>query len=294
MNILLTGANSFIGRNLGAFLHEKGYALMGTVRKNKHESFKPPWLNESFILDLSEPENADDSIFEHANVVIHLVHDFSPGAIEKNIEATIFLAEKGANAGVGRQVYFSSYSSRPDAVSEYGVVKHRLEQYFLMNGHIIVRPGLVIGNGGMFLKLFEAIRKFPVIPLIDGGKGEVPIISIGQLCEVLTGIISSALPESEYNIFYPEMTTMRALTEVMKSVANSKAVLAPIPLGIVVLAANFSNLLGIRLPFDAGSAKSYRKNQERIYESNIAAFLDKYDSVFDAVKAVSLNMRSIG
>ena len=33
MNILLTAANSFIGSNLGAYLHEKGHTVIGTVRK---------------------------------------------------------------------------------------------------------------------------------------------------------------------------------------------------------------------------------------------------------------------
>jgi len=288
MNILLTAANSFIGSNLGAHLHNEGHALAGTVRKDRYDSFKPPWLSRSFILDLAEPRKADLSMFGAVNVLVHLAHDFRRDMTASNIESTVFLAETAARAGVERQIYFSSYSARPDAVSEYGTVKHRLERYFLERGQIIVRPGLVIGNGGMFLKFLNAVRKYPVIPLIDGGKGEVPVISIRQVCEIIGAIISSPSRGTEFNLFYPEMVSMRALTEIMKSVAGSKALLAPVPLSMVLFAAGFCNLLGLKLPFDIGSARSFKKNQQRIHESNIACFLDSYDSVLDAVEAAFL------
>jgi len=285
MNILLTGVNSFIGSNLGSYLHEQGHAVVGTVRNEKYEFFRPFWLKKSLILDLSEPEEIDGSIFDDIEVVIHLAHDFRPGTAEINIQATKLLAERASETGAGKQIYFSSYSARPDSVSEYGFVKHSLERYFLGNGHIVVRPGLVIGNGGMFKRLYEAVKKFPVIPLIDGGKGEAPIVSIRQLCQVVGEIVSSSRSGMEVNVFYPEMITMRTLAGVMRSVSYNKALLVPVPLGMALLAAGICNLFGIRLPFDIGSAKSFRKNQERIYNSNISDFLDNYDSARDAIKA---------
>ena len=285
MNILLTGVNSFIGRNLGSWFHQQGHTVTGTVRREKHESFRPAWLKKSLILDLSEPEDIDGSFFEDIQIVIHLAHDFRPGTAEVNIGATKILAERAFEAGAGKQIYFSSYSARPDSVSEYGFVKHSLERYFLENGHIIVRPGLVIGNGGMFKRLYDAVKKFPVIPLIDGGKGEAPIVSMRQLCEVVGRLVSSPLSGMEVNIFYPELITMRTLADVMKSVSNSKALFVPVPLGVAILTAGICSLFGIKLPFDAGSAKSFRKNQEKIYESNVADFLDDYDSARDSVKA---------
>lgn len=285
MNILLTAANSFIGRNLGAYLHGKGHLITATVRRDKSDSFKPPWLSRSFAWDIRNPEQADASIFNGVNSVVHLAHDFGPGMVEANIEATGFLSEKASKAGVEKQIFLSSYSARPDAVSDYGIIKYRLERYFLERGHVIVRPGLVIGNGGMFLRFFKAVRKYPVIPLINGGRGETPVISIGQLCEVVDGIISSPVSETQFNAFYPEMPTMRTLVETMKQVAGRKTMLVPVPPGLVLFAASLCSLLGITPPFDAGSVKNFRKNQERIHHSNIAGFLRSYDSLLDAVEA---------
>ncbi len=287
MKVLLTGAGSFIGRDLGAYLHGQASTIYGTVRKDKQDSFKPLWLKKIFIMDLNETiERVDASMFEGVNCVIHLAHDFRDNMMETNIEGTRRIAEKAANAGVSMQIFFSSYSARPDAVSEYGMTKYRLEQYFLKEGHTVVRPGLVIGNGGLFLKFFKAVRKFPIIPLPGGGKGEVPIISMRQLCVVIDKIISSPpMPAKEYNIFYPDMTTMKTLIDTMKAVAGSRTVVIPFPTGVLVLASGLGKVLGIKLPFNVDSLRSFRKNQKRIHSSNIGMMLGEYDSVHDAVEA---------
>lgn len=285
--VLLTAASSFIGSNLGAYLHEQGYAVHGTVRKDKYGSFKPFWLEKCDILDLTEAAGRiDNSIFCDVDVVIHLAQDLRENMMDANIRATEEIELLAEKSGVKKQIYFSSYSARPDAVSEYGEIKYRLEQYFLKKGHIIVRPGLVIGHGGMSLRLINAVKKFPVIPLPDGGKGAVPIISIRQLCEVINRIITlKTCSQTEFNIFYPEMTSMKALTRAMKIATGSKAIILPIPSDILLWASSIGRMLGIKLPFNVGSAKSFKKNQQKIHDSNIAGMIDKFDTDLDAVKA---------
>ena len=179
--------------------------------------------------------------------------------------------------------YFSSYSSRPDALSEYVQIKYRIEQYFLQNGYTVVRPGLVIGKGGMFLKMLDAVRKSPVIPLPDGGNSEVPIVSVRQLCEALHKIISSSIPEQEFNLFYPEMTTMRALTNAMKIAIGSSAAIVPFPSSILKWAAILAKKFRIKLPFNPDSAKSYKSNLIRLHNSSIGTLLERFDSVQEAV-----------
>lgn len=287
MRVLITGVSSFIGSNLGAYLHEKGCTVCGTVRSERYEYFRPSWLHKSLQMDLHDVAGKhDSSIFEGVTTVIHLAHDFRENTVEMNIRATEWLAEHAAKSGVSRQIFFSSYSARPDAVSEYGIIKYRLEQYFLGRGHSIIRPGLVIGNGGMFLTFFQSIKRFPVIPLPDGGKGEVPIISIRQLCEVTHKIISlPTLSGSEFNLFYPDMTTMKTLVDAIKSVAGSRAVILPLPSVMLLWAVYAGKALGITLPFNVDSLRSFRKNQQRIHCSNIETFLNGCDSVQDAVQA---------
>ena len=47
---------------------------------------------------------------------------------------------------------------------------------------IIVRPGLVLGEGGIFSRISNFVNKSPIVPLPDGGKGCVSVITIERLC----------------------------------------------------------------------------------------------------------------
>ncbi len=286
MKVLLTAANSFIGSNLGAFLHKQGCAVHGTVRGEKAYSFRPLWMEKSYAMDLQTVEKDSElPFFEGVDTVIHLAHDFGSKMMTVNIEATKWLADRASNAGVRRQIFFSSYSARPDAVSQYGMIKYHLERYFLSKGHIVVRPGLVIGKGGLFLKYFNSIQKYPVIPLPAGGNGEVPIISIKQLCEIIHALVSTSPPKTEINAFYPDMPTMKELVTCMKQVNKSKTLLFPIPILLLRVIVSLGNIPGVELPFDVGGFRSYIINQQRVHQSNIGSVLGTFDSMSDAVAA---------
>src|SRR5262245_18175416 len=86
------------------------------------------------------------------DVVIHTAHDFTPSAINTNVKGTLAMEGAAAIAGVERQILISSLSARPDAISEYGRSKLMQEEHFIRNNHTIVRPGTVLGIGGLFGK----------------------------------------------------------------------------------------------------------------------------------------------
>ena len=94
-----------------------------------------------------------------------------------------------AAAGVRRQILMSSISARPDAVSEYGRTKLAEEEYFIRNNHTIVRPGTVLGKGGLFGKIAGVMQSFPVLPLLDGGRARMTVIGVHDLCRALEAIL---------------------------------------------------------------------------------------------------------
>ena len=95
--------------------------------------------------------------------VVHLAYD-RKAAIELNVEGVKRVFNAAKEAGASRQIFVSSYSARPDALSEYGRLKYLLESFFLECGQTIVRPGLVIGNGGLFGRNMEKILHTPLMP----------------------------------------------------------------------------------------------------------------------------------
>ena len=64
-----------------------------------------------------------------------------------------------------RQIYISSHSAREDSYTDYGRSKFLIEQKYLKDDHEIIRPGLVIINGGLFKKYLIKIKKAPFILL---------------------------------------------------------------------------------------------------------------------------------
>jgi NADH dehydrogenase len=202
---------SYLGSNLARFLSERGHEVSGSVRRD---------------IELGQP--FDPGLFDGKDVVVHCVHDFTPDAVKLNINGTKAIFEAARRRGVTRQVFLSSYSARPAAASEYGQIKYDLENYFLENRQIIVRPGLVIGNGGLFGRNMRSILATPVLPLVDRGLDPVAFIGIEDLTRAMTIVVESS-PPGAYNFFHADIVTLRTLTESLNQQAGHRAIYFSVP-----------------------------------------------------------------
>lgn len=220
MKIAVTGASGFIGAALVRHLGAEG------VRYR-------------------EPARLD------ADVVIHCGHDFAPGAAGRNIElARALLAAP-------RVLYFSSCSAVPRARSEYGRTKYGIERMVLEAGHTVIRPGLVIGPGGLFLRTALALRRARFVPLVDGGRLLVPVVSLADLVAAV-GAIVEAPKQAEWNLFLPELVTQR---DYVQAIAP-RARIVPVPEGLAFGLLRVARAAGIGLP---------------VGEENLLGILDSQD-----------------
>ncbi len=67
-----------------------------------------------------------------------------------------------------RYVYIASMSSLPPVASVYGAVKRAAEEIVLVEGHRLVRAGLIVSQenpGGRFAQLAGIVRAIPVVPV---------------------------------------------------------------------------------------------------------------------------------
>lgn len=266
MNVLITGITGFIGGELALQLHQRGHSIVGTTRKPELIQPQIPLLSlRRFCID----EPFDATILEGVDIVVHAAHDFSPGAMDRNVETTKAFFSAASELGIQRQVFLSSFSARPDAVTEYGRTKYAIEKFFLEGGAIVVRPGLVVGRGGIFARISKLLSRFPAIPLVDGGTGLVPVIHVSTLAQALVQILERPFPLHEYNLYHQELVQLKELVNALRRSVGSRALMIPVPSKLLLLPLSALKKLHIPVPIDIDNLKAFVLNQDVIHDLNL-------------------------
>lgn len=278
MKLFITGIHGFLGRAMAEHFRRRGHTVTGSAR-NSSEGVAALRIGEPF----------DPAAFRGSDVVIHAAHDFTAGAKEKNIRGTRAWFEAAAGA---RQVFFSSYSAGPDA-SEYGATKYAIEKMFLDAGQAVVRPGLVIGEGGLFAKQRAALQKTPIVPLIAGGAAPVALIGIGHLLDALAIVVEQER-SGAFNLFYETQPTAR---EFVTAVKGGRGWVLPVPAALALGAAHVVAALRLPLPFNPGQIRALTANASSPWRSDLGVLLPGRDNEFcleHAVTALESTPRSPG
>jgi uncharacterized protein YbjT (DUF2867 family) len=164
--------------------------------------------------------------------------------------------------GVPRQLFFSSYSAGEHAKSLYGKTKLAVER--ALGGHediVIARPGLVIGEGGVYGRIRKWAQRLPVIPLPDGGHGKIPVITIDDLCERTMLLAGMTVPPGEANLFEPKLKSLRELVQEAAEEAGRRPRILPVPSGLFLYLLTVAGRLGITLPANADNLLGFLGNQ---------------------------------
>jgi nucleoside-diphosphate-sugar epimerase len=172
MNILVTGANGFVGTELCRTLTSLGHSVTGCVRNDANESLI---VDKVFSADINTPTNwgsalQDCEVVVHLAARAHLTKDVATDPLLEfrriNVDATLELANQCLEAGVRRFIFVSSigvngaetkkapfrFSDPPDPHSPYAVSKYEAEVALrklckTSMELVIIRPPLVYGPG---------------------------------------------------------------------------------------------------------------------------------------------------
>jgi len=283
MKILITGISGFIGRYVGEYLVGHGHSVYGTSRRPEDEKIRSWWVKDVYLFRLGEP--FDQGMLAGKDAVIHLAHDFRAGRREENVAGTLSIARAAEACGIKQQVFVSSYSARSDAVSEYGQTKFAIEMAIREVNGIVVRPGLVIGPGGIFGRIVDLVRSMPILPLIGGGRGEVPVIGIQDLARAMSAIIGSRdRKKEEFNLFYREMVSLKDLLEKVKCATSRRTIMLPVPATLVMLILYAAKKMMLQLPVSEDNVKGFMINQKRVYDSNLDELLSDVTGIDRALE----------
>lgn len=212
--IIVTGANGFIGRHLCQQLVRDGFSVIACIRPNVSTSSVLPPCRTVIVKDLNKEESwpeilSDVDAVIHLAARVHVMHDRSADPLsdfrEINVFGTATLAKQAAKAGVRRFVYLSSIKvngettrhaafhadDNPAFADPYGQSKWEAEQELQSIADkagmewVVVRPTLVYGPGvrGNFLKLLQRINDgLPVpVPLAPPVRSLVSVYNLAHL-----------------------------------------------------------------------------------------------------------------
>jgi len=272
VTIFITAIGGFLGSQLAARFAARGHHVTGSVRRAAaHEGTR--------VVRLTLGEKFDPQVFAGCDAVIHAAHDFAPGGSEANVRGTIAWAEAAARTGTTRQVYIGSPSAQADAPSEYGRVKYALEHWFLDAGHVVVRPGLVVGSGGLFARQRAALLRTPLVPLVGGGHQPTFVIALDHFVDAVARIVESGTPR-EASLFYDDRPPMRAFVKAVKRGAGQRAIVVPIPAVVAIALARLARALRLPIPVAPEQIRtllntrfeSLRSDLPRILPERVAEF----------------------
>jgi nucleoside-diphosphate-sugar epimerase len=223
MRAVVTGAGGFIGRALVGAFRERGAPVTAVLRTRPAGDFPVPWE----IGELGRP--LPEKVLAGADRVVHLAHDLRPGQARTNVEGTKLWFQQARRAGVPTQVYLSSCSAHPASPSEYGQTKFELEAYVQGQGGLVVRPGLVVGDGGMFGDLIAASRRWPLFPVLGGDELRVFLTGLHDL---LTLLVEPRPGVATVNAFSPEPMALRSVVDGVRRHLGLRGLTVAVPLAV--------------------------------------------------------------
>ncbi len=165
---------------------------------------------------------------------------------DPNLAAALILRDSARALGIGRTIFISSLSARPDALNRYGRCKFAIEGLFDRPGEASLRVGLVYGGPrtAMYGLLCRIVGLTPVLPMIRPGQPVQPI----HRDEVARGILAAA----DRGVCGPlglagaePMPFGRFLRELARCTRGRGVMVLPLPLGPVLLACRVLNALPV-------------------------------------------------
>jgi NADH dehydrogenase len=152
----------------------------------------------------------------------------------------------------------------------YGRTKAELERRLTeIPGTVIVRPGLVLGNGGIFGRIAAFSRISPLVPLPDGGHGRVPVIEINRLCDEIIRLVDHPSPPAENNIFHRHLPTLRDLVLKVAAESGRRPIILNIPVALALPFMRGMERMGLSLPVSADSLEGFVRNQSATHVTTL-------------------------
>ncbi len=190
--IAITGATGFLGSILVDYFLEKNWKVVSLSRRANSKRHK----NLEFrTYDLGQPIKS--SALSKVDYLVHAAYvklSDNSEALDINIVGARNLTNAIKKSAIKQTIFISSMSAHKDAISIYGKQKLTIERMFsTLKNSTIVRPGLIIGKGGIVKEMTLIMTSKHLVPIVGGGNQPLQIISVFDLAEAIYNIFKKSL-----------------------------------------------------------------------------------------------------
>ena len=258
MNLLITGANGFLGSHLCSyFSSQESYNVWAQTRKQPIQSKRSI---KAIVFDLNDDlEHIDLSqvdIIVHCAGRAHVMNETEPSPLDAyrqiNVKGALNLARKAAQSGVKRFIYLSSIKVNGEEATQqtpftaddqirtddpYGLSKYEAEQALMKLADetglevVIIRPVLIYGpNVKANFKSMVSLstKKIPLpIGCLDNKRSMVSVYNLADLIHVCM-----THPNAVGQVFLAsdqDDISVKQLFEKLAFLQNNKLIVVPIP-----------------------------------------------------------------
>lgn len=240
MKILVAGGDGFIGRPLCAELADRGHEVTAMSRSPDDHDL-PDGVSHA-----TGDVTAYDSITEHVtgqDAVVNLVALsplFKPSGGEKkhfevHLQGTENLVRAATEGGVTRFLQMSALDADPNGPTHYLRAKGEAEDVVRDSDlrWTIVRPSVVFGDGGEFVKFTKLLAPPYVTPLPGGGRVKFQPIWLGDIVPILADAVEDDDHIGRtYEIGGPEQLSMAEVARLGHRADGRDVNVVPLPMSL--------------------------------------------------------------
>jgi uncharacterized protein YbjT (DUF2867 family) len=212
--VVITGANGFVGRNVGMFLSKNGFQTISLVRKGKTVNFgktiPSETLSETSLVSkirdadallhfIGQGRQTVDSDYEKVNV-----------GLTKNV---IALCKK---AKIKKIIYISGLGVDKSATLGYFISKYKAEQEIIKSGldYTILRASYMIGHDDPLSENLQQQMKKGEIIIPGSGNYRFQPIFIGDVSRVIAkSVMEKKFSRKIIDLVGPQMVSYNAFVK---------------------------------------------------------------------------------
>jgi len=236
-NVLVTGANGFVGINLVKQLSKSNYEIISLVKNDKNLKLISG-ISKVVHGDISD-KNSLEKIFRENKIcyVIHLAaiirtRDF-PVTYQTNVIGTKNIVELCKKYKIHKLLFLSTDFVMYKTVKNYYQMTKKLAERIIVSSgvnYIILRPSVMFGKGDdkNFISLIDFIKKYFIIPVPIGLT--LSPIYVGNVSEAMINSLENV--STNKKVFYltgKDFITFNRIFEMISNNLKLRRIFIPIP-----------------------------------------------------------------